>query len=347
MNLASISSVFIVLLAVAIQVIFLFVSETPDLIFEHLPSHLQSWFQRGLTHDIDGFKVFCIDEGPKDGSSIETIIFIHGFPTSSFDYHKSIQFFKDKYRVVMCDHVGFGFSSKPRENFTQSMADLADHALMIWQKLEIRHAHIVAHDMGDSVLTEILTRRQKNLLPDVFNNFFKSITFTNGGMRYDLINFRLSQTLLTKPWLGEMLVALQNRIPVSIRSFISYKQLETLWSPKYHLKDELTRDIEDIQALMSLNGGDKIIHKTISYLHDRSRFETRWLKSLEHLDVPCLLFWGDADAVSPMEIPKSLARDIIPPKVFNGKTLKDGGHFLMLERPEEYAKTILQFVESQ
>lgn len=115
MNLASISSVFIVLLAVAIQVIFLFVSETPDLIFEHLPSHLQSWFQRGLTHDIDGFKVFCIDEGPKDGSSIETIIFIHGFPTSSFDYHKSIQFFKDKYRVVMCDHVGFGFSSKPRE----------------------------------------------------------------------------------------------------------------------------------------------------------------------------------------------------------------------------------------
>eukprot|EP00094_Tigriopus_californicus_P009781 TCALIF_09430-PA protein Name:"Similar to MEST Mesoderm-specific transcript homolog protein (Bos taurus)" AED:0.39 eAED:0.39 QI:238/1/0.66/1/1/1/3/0/269 len=269
MSISTITSVFIVLLGVSLQVIFLFVSETPDLGFQELPSHLQSWFQRGSIHDIDGFEVFCIDEGPRDESS-ETLIFIHGFPTSSFDYHKAMQFFQAaQYRLVLCDHVGFGFSSKPRENFTQSMADLADHALMLWQKLDIRNAHIVAHDMGDSVLTEILTRRQKKLLPDEFKDFFKSVTFTNGGMRYDLINFRLSQTLLTKPWLGEMLVSLQNRIPVDVRSYISSQQLESLWSPNYHLKEELTRDIEDIQALMSLNGGDKIVHKTISYLHDR------------------------------------------------------------------------------
>ena len=31
------------------------------------------------------------------------------------------------------------------------------------------------------------------MLPDFFSNFFQSVTFTNGGMRYDLINFRLSQ----------------------------------------------------------------------------------------------------------------------------------------------------------
>ena len=47
--------------------------------------------------------------------------------------------------------------------------------------------------MGDSVLTEILSRKQRGMLPEYFDNFFKSITFTNGGMVYDLINKRLSQ----------------------------------------------------------------------------------------------------------------------------------------------------------
>ena len=56
-----------------------------------------------------------------------------------------------------------------------------------------RRAHIVSHDMGDSVLTEILARLQRGMLPDYFNGFFRSVTFTNGGMIYDLINKRVSQ----------------------------------------------------------------------------------------------------------------------------------------------------------
>ena len=47
--------------------------------------------------------------------------------------------------------------------------------------------------MGDSVLTEILARHQRGMLPEYFKGFFRSVTFTNGGMIYDLINMRLSQ----------------------------------------------------------------------------------------------------------------------------------------------------------
>ena len=51
----------------------------------------------------------------------------------------------------------------------------------------------MSHDMGDSVLTEILARHQRAALPGHFDTFFQSITFTNGGMVYDLINKRLGQ----------------------------------------------------------------------------------------------------------------------------------------------------------
>ena len=74
------------------------------------------------------------------------------------------------------------------------------------------------------------------------------------------------------------------------------------------------------------------------------RFEDRWYASLRQLDIPCMLFWGDSDAVAPMAIPHFLAANVIPSKVFTGKVMKGAGHFTMLERPNEWAKTVLQFV---
>ena len=37
------------------------------------------------------------------------------------------------------------------------------------------------------------SRLERGALPDRFANFFQSVVFTNGGMRYHLINFRLTQ----------------------------------------------------------------------------------------------------------------------------------------------------------
>jgi pimeloyl-ACP methyl ester carboxylesterase len=46
----------------------------------------------------------------------EVIILIHGFPASSFDYHRALQFLEASgHPVLLFDHVGFGFSDKPKE----------------------------------------------------------------------------------------------------------------------------------------------------------------------------------------------------------------------------------------
>ena len=59
------------------------------------------------------------------------------------------------------------------QNFTYSIMDHADNALELWRNLGLQAAHVVAHDMGDSVLAEILTRKVKNQLPIYFKDFFK------------------------------------------------------------------------------------------------------------------------------------------------------------------------------
>ena len=65
---------------------------------------------------------------------------------------------------------------------------------------------------------------------------------------------------------------------------------------------------------------------------------------MKKLEIPCLLFWGDSDAVSPLDIPKYLATNVIPKKVLTGKYLQKAGHFLMLEKPREWTQIIADFI---
>jgi len=310
----------------------------PPLQLSELDQELQDWYSRGSMVEVLGYNMFTISEG----SGSETIILIHGFPTSSYDYKQTISTLSEAHQVVVFDHLGFGFSDKP-EDYTYSLVDQAEQALQLWMELGIKSAHIISHDMGDSILTEILTRYQRGILPDHFNDFFKSITFTNGGMRYDLINFRLSQSLLTSPF-AKILNEINSRNFNGNSDKLARSQLASVWSSTYSNKEKMEKDIQQIMMMNKYKGGSRITYKTISYLHDRARFETRWLRSLSQLYLPVQLMWGDDDAVSPMAIPASIA-ELIDPAFLTVTPIKNTGHFLMLEQPEQWARNILSFID--
>ena len=58
------------------------------------------------------------------------------------------------------------------------------------------------------------------------------------------------------------------------------------------------------------------------------------------------LYWGDADAVSPLKIPLHLYNYVLPKELTIYRTLKDVGHFLMLEKPDEWSNAIVSFINS-
>lgn len=141
---------------------------------EELPVKLQEWRKQGDFVEVNGFNMFVVQIAPKEAD--DTVVFFHGFPTSSFDYVKPLEHLRKafpKKRLVFFDHVGFGFSDRPLEDYEYTLHDHAENALGLLRKLKIKSAHIVAHDMGDSVVTEILSRRHLKLLPDHFDGFFK------------------------------------------------------------------------------------------------------------------------------------------------------------------------------
>jgi len=310
-------------------------SKNPEL--EDLHPMIQKWHSEGSMFEVLGKKMFVVTKG----SSEETIILIHGFPSSSFDYFDVIDTLSVSYRVVAFDHIGFGFSDKPI-NYTYSLIDQAEQAIALWQQLGIRRAHLVSHDMGDSVLTEILARHQRGALPEYFNTFFQTVTFTNGGMVYDLINKRLSQILLNS-WMGQVFSSLSCRLDgTSFGEKFGRRQLGSVWSPSYQNEEKKKLDLANMDSINKYKNGKCLFHKTISYLTDRSRFEPRWLESLSKLELPIQILWGDSDAVAPMSIPQTLAK-LINPQYLSFTTLPGAGHFLMLERPELWMDRVISF----
>ena len=93
----------------------------------------QEWFSRGEMVEILGQQMFTL----KQGNASQTLILIHGFPTSSYDYIDVIDKLSLDYTVLVFDHLGFGFSDKPLD-YTYSLVDQAEQTLALWRQLGIK-----------------------------------------------------------------------------------------------------------------------------------------------------------------------------------------------------------------
>lgn len=166
---------------------------------ESLNHRLKVWEEKGfyLEAGQNRLKVFVVDVGDKNADANQTIVLMHGFPESSYSYAGAFPLLTQRFqRIIAFDFVGFGFSEKPvLKKFTYSLFDQADVALDVWKKLGLKGCHVLAHDMGTSVLTEILARINENR-PYWLSNGLKSVTFTNGGMVLSKAKLRFGQKAL-------------------------------------------------------------------------------------------------------------------------------------------------------
>jgi len=116
---------------------------------------VKNWYDRGSLQPINGHDIFVIDDGREKKA---TIVLIHGFPTSTFDFTGIWDALADGHRLVCLDMLGFGFSDKPnqRDYTLHKQADLFESLI---NELEIDEYHVLAHDYGVSVAQELLARQ--------------------------------------------------------------------------------------------------------------------------------------------------------------------------------------------
>lgn len=278
-----------------------------------------AWRERGRSMTtIDG-KVFAIEAGSGSGAPI---LVLHGFPTSSWDFADAIDALAAKRRVVAFDFLGFGWSDKPAE-LGYSLFEQADVAVAVAREMGIERAHLWSHDMGTSVATELLARRERGALPFEV----ASLVLMNGSVHIEMAHLTLGQKVLKTP-LGPFFARLN-----SARTFKA--QLRRVFG-----RPPSSEELDAMWELAAREDGVLRFPQIIRYTEERARFRRRWIGALERFDRPALIAWGRQDPVAVVAIAQQLAREIPGAELL---LWNDLGHYPQVEDPKRVVKDVEAF----
>lgn len=266
--------------------------------------------------DVNGQKLHYIEEGKG-----ETIVFVHGTPSWSFDYRNVIKKLKSNFRCVAIDHIGFGLSDKPEyyDYSTQNHSKTLEKFVL---DKNLDNITLVVHDFGGVIGLNFAIQYPKKI---------KRLVILNSwlwGSKSDPDFIKLSK-ILKNP----------------ILPFL-YRHLN--FSPKFILpksfgdrkisKQTLRQYVQPFADRTQRNG---VLAFARSLLNDQDWFEELWNKRQTISNKPTLLVWGMKD---PIIKPPYL--DKFQSGFSNAKTirLETSGHFPQEEQPEVLTKAMIDFL---
>lgn len=288
---------------------------------------LDKWQAEGSYFRFNDLKIFYIKKG-----SGPVLLLIHGYPYNGFDYHLLVEDLALRFTVIIPDMPGMGFSSKP-SNHHYCFPEMADMFSSLLVHHSVSEVHIMAHDLGNSVVQELIARATEG------SNFFKikSVAFLNGGLFTDVYRPRLIQILLSKspkPF-GKMLSKIMTKKIVAKataevfgnRTKPSAALLEAWW------------------MILNHNKG-----KALAYLLGRLVFEKdvhqqRWIEAMQRTSIPMCFINGPADPNSGIHMVNRYKELIPNPKTF--LLGNDIGHWPQLEAPNDVLHAYFDFVGSE
>lgn len=274
---------------------------------------LRSWLELGRHHNICGRRVFVIDS--QTPSALPPLLILHGFPTSSFDFHLVYPELSRTRRVVLVDLPGFGFSDKP-ERYSYSLFEQTDVVESLIVRLGLERPHVLAHDMGASIACELLARRQRRLLQAGLS----SMTIMSAGLYEDLAKVTASQKVLLSA-LGPAFVGLR------------IGRVFDLQVKRVFARPVADAEVSAMWELIVYLDGHKRLPHVANYLRERERFEERWITALRTAeDVPLKLLWGTHDPTSVIAIAERLEAEVHGAELTR---LMRVGHYPQIEAPEE------------
>lgn len=293
----------------------------------------RDWKKLGKLHPVAGHQVFFVDSNSIEKHLWKThpnrpekpvLVILHGYPTSSFDYHKVLGTLIEKYRVIVHDHLGFGFSDKPT-NASYSLLEQASRALALWKDLGLRNITILAHDYGTSVATEIIARHNNNK----FSFNIEQLILCNGSIHIEFSQLRTIQKLLRNTLTGPLVAKLTNYA-------IFKKNMRNIYFDKSKVSDQ---ELKDMWEVLNYNKGKRVIHPLTQYITERYTYWDRWVGAISTTQIPTRIIWAKNDPIAIPKIAETLAGEIPNNELV---WMENTGHFLMLENPEEWSKHVLQ-----
>jgi pimeloyl-ACP methyl ester carboxylesterase len=266
--------------------------------------------------EINGQKLHYIDEGKG-----ETLLFVHGTPSWSFDYRNVIKKLIENFRCIAIDHIGFGLSDKP-EHYDYTTKNHSKTLEKFVIEKQLNNITLVVHDFGGPIGLNFAFQNPekiKNLV--ILNSWLWS---SENDADYIKLKKVLKSPLL--PFLYRYL----NFSPRFI--------LPQSFGDKKLSKDLLKQYTKPFADKTQRNGA---LSFAKSLLNDQNWFEELWNKRYAISDKPTLFIWGMKDSVIK---PHNLEKFQSGFTNFKTVELETSGHFPQEEQPEKVANAIFDIL---
>ena len=291
---------------------------TPDL-QKHYPF-------TGHTLDLDGLSYHYLDEGSGD-----PVVMVHGNPSWSFYYRNLVLTLRERYRCIVPDHIGCGFSDKPgdeRYDYTLSrrvddLERLIDH-LGLTQKITL-----VLHDWGGMIGMAYASRHPERigrlvLLNTAAFHLPKEKKFPLG---LKICRDTALGTLLVRGFnafsVGASIVGCKKN-PMSEELKSAYRSPYNSWAKRI----ATLRFVQDIPLVPGDRNYD-LVSEVAAGLH---RFA----------DLPIAIFWGELDFVFDPTFLAEWKRRFPKARV---KSYPDAGHYILEDMKSEVVPMIAAFLK--
>ena len=255
------------------------------------------------TAEVDNNKIRYLEEG----SSENTLLLLHGLGASAERWEYVIPHFARKFRVVVPDLIGFGYSDKPMADYT--IEYFSEFISKFVDKIGIKKLNIVGSSLGGQIAAEYTVNHNENIRKLV-------LVSPSGVMKHS-----------TPALDAYIAAALYPNDDSALNAF-------QMMSGRKEIED---KTVNGFIERMTLPNAKMAFMSTLLGLKDSEPIT----KKLQMITVPTLIIWGENDPIIPIEYAKSFISGINDCRFYK---MTGCGHVPYVEKPKAFFQIVLDFL---
>jgi pimeloyl-ACP methyl ester carboxylesterase len=256
---------------------------------------------------IDSFQVHYKVHGDGDHS----LIFVHGWGCDIKVWSEQFNYFKNKYRLVFIDLPGYGKSDKPHIEYTIDL--FAKSVKKVTDDLNINKPVLIGHSLGFPVCKEA-AKLYNNIEPILCN--IDGVYFHFPGDSIEKVNYTNELTGFAAMFSGD---GYKDNVDWFVNGFITERTPDNV---KNYILSTMTQTPEYVGYTSMISLID----------------EKYWKENV--YEIPTLTLYAESEELP--EDNEEYLKFLFPNTTYY--EMNGVGHFLMMEKPEEFNKILENFI---
>jgi 2-hydroxy-6-oxonona-2,4-dienedioate hydrolase len=254
---------------------------------------------------VDGYRIRYL----YGGNSKQTLVLIHGLGASAERWLGIVPYLRSRYRLIIPDLIGFGYSDKPNVDYTMDF--FSRFVIGFLETLGIEQANFVGSSLGGQIVAECAHARDDMMRKIV-------LVAPSGIMKH------------FTPALTDYMTAVF--FPTFENAWRAFSMMIAKGEPDANLVNDF------ITRIMFPNSDFAFLSAILGIKY--SNLEPK----LGKIHVPTLIVWGKQDKIIPVEYASSFVESIRNSKFAE---MEDCGHVPFVEQPKRFAEILLDFLNRE